>query len=80
MVDPIKKLGYPGSSPDPVPCCKGVKESLCQYVCPHCRPDGQVTVTHAGTLELILDVTSQPIQRDPEEVFHEVAGKLQPLV
>ena len=49
-------------------------------VCPDRRHHIQVPVSHAGPLQLVFYVPSEPVEGHPEEVLHQVPGELEPLV
>ena len=77
---PVKQLADARAAADPVAGRERVDEALREKVRPDRARDPQVLLPGERALELVLQVLQQDGERDPEQVLHQVAGELQPLV
>src|SRR5512145_2689192 len=80
VVDPVKELGETRPSTHPVTGSERVQETRSENIGTHCRCNREIAVAHAGPLKLVLDIPCKTVERDTEEVFHQVAGEFEPLV
>src|SRR5205823_4733344 len=76
----VEELGDPGATSDPIAGREGVEEPLGEQVRTNRRGDLQFPAARIGPLELVLEILHEVRERDPEQVFHEIAGELEPRV
>ena len=78
---PVEQLGHTGASADPVTGGERVEQLVGEEVGADGGGDVDVALLPSPVpLELVLEVLHEAAEAGPEEVLHEVAGQLEPLV
>ena len=76
----VKKLAYTTSATDPIPSCKSVHDLGCQHVRTQTGGNLEVSLAIVVTLKLVLEIASQLLQRDAEQILNQVTSQTDTLV
>src|SRR2546426_431912 len=76
----VEKLADAGAPADPVAGRQRVEQPLRQEIRPDRRGDLQLPAPRVRSLQLVFEILHEIREGDPEQVLHQVARELQPLV